>query len=42
MGLVQTLLQTERARIEGFFPLILALVFLSVDIFIFVKYVHER
>ena len=31
IGLAQTPLQTERARIEGFSPLILALVFLSVD-----------
>ena len=31
MGLAQPPLQTERARIEGFSPLILAFVFLSVD-----------
>ena len=35
-------LQTKRARIRGENPSVLALVFSSVDIFTFVKYVHER
>ena len=33
---------TKRARVQGKNPYILALVFSSVDIFTFVKYVHER
>ena len=32
----------KRARIRGENPSVLALVFSSVDVFIFVKYVHER
>ena len=34
--------QTERARVKGEKPSILALILSSVDIFTFVKYVHER
>jgi len=40
--LTNPILKAERARVKGKNPYILALVFSFVDIFTFVKYVHER